>query len=704
MQAAFKQGDTLHNRYLIKKNMTRDEAGETFLAQDTETGTHVVLKLISLSQTREWKNLELFKREAEILQKIAHPSIPGYVDYFEIKKDKDTFYVLVQEYIEGETLWNTVRQKRRFSEQEVVSLFKSLLEILDYIHTMKPAVVHRDINPKNIVLGKNKSVCLLNFGAARLTEHKQTDGNTIVGSIGYSAQEQLYGRAAPASDLYSLAATMIFLLTGREPWEFQLKDMKPDYHPLADISDKLRVALDLMIEPELENRIQDAKTVIEYLEDKQQAVALMNKKAEKLKLHLKKVPKDYLEIFRKREKRQKLTTVFLSGLVLAVILLVEPPLKGVYIKELFMFFSLFLILLKMISIVMAWNIVKNFFSIKLEPRSTENKKILKKALLIVIAGLILTVFELVFIIPIYVHIAFSLAAVLLLLGTKNIKQIIFLVVFVPLFSWLGISAAHFSIWLLLSYLAVLCIVGGREKLLKAVPAAVLALVMLANIFAYVMASESDNIKSEPETVLFFKLPYLAGADVNFRLESTILCSVSESNKVEIADYLINREADLNLRDIRGDTPLHSAAGRGSFRMLKLLIKKGAVLNTVNYYGETPLERAALFGNREKMELLIENGADITLGTPLHKAVELKDLETATLLIKYNADINKTDEFGSTPLHYAVRIEGNSESVRFLLENGASTAIKDMDHKTPLDLALENENQAAVDLLKGYENR
>jgi serine/threonine protein kinase len=685
--------------------MGSDEAGTTYLAQDTQTGTNVVLKLISLSQTREWKNLELFKREADILQKIAHPSIPDYVDYFEMNKDKDTFYVLVQEYIEGETLWDAVRQKRRFSEQEVVSLFKSLLEILDYIHSMKPTVIHRDINPKNILLGKNRSVYLLNFGAARLTEHKQTDGDTIVGSIGYSAREQLYGRAAPASDLYSLAVTVIFLLTGREPWEFQLKDMKPDYHPFADISDKLRVALDLMIEPELENRIQDSKTLIEYLEDKQQAVAFMNRKAGKLKLRLKQAPKDYLEIFRKREKRQKLTTVFLSGLVLAVILLIDRPLKGVYIKELFMFFSLFFILMKMINIVLVWNIVKNFFFIELETaQSTENKKILKKALLIFIAGLILTMLELVFIIPVYVHLAFSLAAVLLLLGTKNIKQIIFLVVFVPLFSWLGISAAHFFIWLLLSYLAVLCIVGGREKLLKAVPAAVLALVMLANIFAYVMAVESDNMKSEPETVLFFKLPYLAGADVNFRLESTILCAVSESNKLEVADYLLNRGADLNLRDIRGDTPLHNAAGRGSFRMLKFFINNGAPLNTVNYYEETPLMRAALFGNREKMELLIENGADITLGTPLHKAVELKDLETATLLIKYNADINKTDEFGSTPLHYAVRIEGNSESVRFLLENGASTAIKDMDHKTPLDLALENENQAAVDLLKEYENR
>ncbi|MBN1798788.1 MAG: ankyrin repeat domain-containing protein [Spirochaetales bacterium] len=677
MQTAFNQGDNVKNRYLIIKNISSCNTGTTYLAKDNDTGNIVVLKLISLSQIHEWKNLELFKREAGVLRKIAHPLIPDYIDYFEMKKGKDTFYVLVQEYIEGGTLWNAINQKRRFTAQEVVSLFKNLLKILDYIHNMDPIVIHRDINPKNIVLGKNKKNYLVNFGAARITEHNQADGNTIVGSIGYSAQEQLYGRAAPASDLYSLAITIIFLLTGREPWDFQLKDMKPDYHPFVDISAKLRVVLDLMIEPELENRIQDAKTILEYLEDKKEAVAFIKKKAAELKLHVKQAPKDYLGIFRRREKRQKLVTVFSSGLVLAILLFIDLPLKGVYVKELYIFISLFLILMKIISIILVWNILKDFFFIELETtKSTKKKKVLKKASLIFVAGLILTFLEMLFIIPIYIFIAFSLISVLLLLETKKIKQMIFLIVFVPLFSWLGISAVHFFIWLLASYLIALCMCRGMKKLLKAVPAATLALIMLANISAYGMALESDDIKSEPETVFLFKLPYLAGADVNFRMEATILCAISESNKLEVAEYLINRGANISLRDISGDTPLHNAAGRGSSRMIELFIAKGAPLNAINYYGETPL----------------------------HKAVVLNRTEAADCLIEHGADINKTDEFGSTLLHYAVRAEGNIESVQFLLQKGALTNIKDMDQKTPLDLALENKNQSAVELLTEYENR
>ncbi|MBN2533017.1 MAG: serine/threonine protein kinase [Spirochaetales bacterium] len=261
-------GEFINNRYEIISFLGKGGMGKTYLALDKETGKRVALKLLTFSDIDDWKVLELFEREIKTLAAIDHPLIPDYLDNFRIDDGNELYFVLVQEYIEGKTLLNLVKTGKRFTNSEVEEIFKSLLETVSYIHELHPPVIHRDINPKNIILADNGKVFLVDFGAVA-DPVKSNNASTIVGTIGYMPQEQLYGKIKPASDMYALAATMIFLLTGKEPSEFDLKNMRLDYHAEVDISGKIKTILDRMLDPDYKTRLSDAKKALDFLEGRE---------------------------------------------------------------------------------------------------------------------------------------------------------------------------------------------------------------------------------------------------------------------------------------------------------------------------------------------------------------------------------------------------------------------------------------------------
>jgi len=176
------------------------------------------------------KSKALFHREASTLYQIDHPQIPRFWAAFE---DENRFF-LVQSYIEGQTyrqlLSDRLKHGRTFSETEVLHLLNQLLPVLSYIHSLK--VVHRDITPENIIrhIAQTKATpttqlqseipVLIDFGAVKeATNHWfLASMTTRVGKVGYAPPEQLQtGMVTPSSDLYSLGATCLVLLTGQEP-------------------------------------------------------------------------------------------------------------------------------------------------------------------------------------------------------------------------------------------------------------------------------------------------------------------------------------------------------------------------------------------------------------------------------------------------------------------------------------------------------
>ena len=114
----------------------------------------------------------------------------------------------------------------RPTETEIVRVAEQLLEVLSYLSSLRPPVLHRDVKPGNVLLDRaTGALSLVDFGAtaeAAMTaavaeEGLGTLGSTVVGTFGYAAPEQMMGGATAVSDLYSAGATLLFLLSGRAP-------------------------------------------------------------------------------------------------------------------------------------------------------------------------------------------------------------------------------------------------------------------------------------------------------------------------------------------------------------------------------------------------------------------------------------------------------------------------------------------------------
>ena len=230
--------EIIHQKYRITGILDKGGVAITYSAVNLETDFSVAIKVISLKQLNDWKQIELFEREAEVLQKLNHPAIPQYIDYFNIETETDKAFYLVQQLAPGKSLAQLVESGWRVSEEEVKNIAKQILSILSYLHSLEPPVIHRDIKPSNLIRDNDGKIYLVDFGAVQNTYYNTlTQGSTVVGTYGYMAPEQFRGQALPATDLYSLGATLLYLLTHRSPAELPQDTLKLDFRNSVDISE-----------------------------------------------------------------------------------------------------------------------------------------------------------------------------------------------------------------------------------------------------------------------------------------------------------------------------------------------------------------------------------------------------------------------------------------------------------------------------------
>lgn len=153
--------------------------------------------------------------EAAILFTIKSDHLPQVYDAFE---ENGRFY-LVMQLIEGQNCAQMVKfHGGPFSEQEVLNWFLPVADVLQELHSRNPPVLHRDIKPANIILTPQGRAVLVDFGLTRLYDpNVETQTMARAVSEGFSPLEQYIGQTSPRSDIYSLAATMYFLLTAQSP-------------------------------------------------------------------------------------------------------------------------------------------------------------------------------------------------------------------------------------------------------------------------------------------------------------------------------------------------------------------------------------------------------------------------------------------------------------------------------------------------------
>ncbi|GLC59967.1 hypothetical protein PLESTB_001559000 [Pleodorina starrii] len=260
-------------KYVIEEVLGAGSNAVAYRARRTSDGSEVALKALSLRSLRDWKQLELFQREGRILASLDHPAVPRYVDYFEEDDPRDRAFVLVQEIVRGKSLASMIQGGQRATEQELTRIAGELLAVLDYLGSLRPPVIHRDVKPDNIILEGGTwggRVFLVDFGGVQAVASARELsglGSTIVGTYGYMAPEQFRGAAEPASDLYALGATLLYLLTGQPPSAFPQERMRINWRaglgPSASASlvssPQLASLLDGLLEPVAEDRLTAAE-------------------------------------------------------------------------------------------------------------------------------------------------------------------------------------------------------------------------------------------------------------------------------------------------------------------------------------------------------------------------------------------------------------------------------------------------------------
>ncbi|MBW4542792.1 MAG: serine/threonine protein kinase [Myxacorys chilensis ATA2-1-KO14] len=266
----------LANRYQLERQLGKKAGRQTFLARDTQTDTLVVIKLLLFGSDFGWDDLKLFEREAATLQGLSHAAIPSYLDYFEVDEPARKGFALVQTYIDALSLEQHLKAGRTFSETDVQQLAQDLLEILTYLHQRQPSVIHRDLKPSNILLGNRSGnspgqVYLVDFGSVQNCVAKEGGTRTIVGTYGYMPPEQFGGRVAPASDLYGLGATLIYLATGQHPADLPQDDLRIEFESLVSLRPALVKWLRHMTEPSLKKRFRTAQEALNALQAPQVA-------------------------------------------------------------------------------------------------------------------------------------------------------------------------------------------------------------------------------------------------------------------------------------------------------------------------------------------------------------------------------------------------------------------------------------------------
>ncbi len=209
-------GKILQKRYRIEKQIGQGGMGAVYLATDQRFNSTVAIKGTLLPDE---KYLKAFKREARLLNSLKHSALPKVTDFF----IEDNGQYIVMEYIPGDDLFETMEKSgKAFSIEDVMNWTEQLLEALEYLHNQDDPVIHRDIKPQNLKLTSDGKVILLDFGLAKgnpTDANHQTAANSIFGySRNYASLEQIQGTGTdPRSDLYSLAATIYHLATGKAP-------------------------------------------------------------------------------------------------------------------------------------------------------------------------------------------------------------------------------------------------------------------------------------------------------------------------------------------------------------------------------------------------------------------------------------------------------------------------------------------------------
>jgi len=208
-------GQVLNDRYEILEKVGEGGMAIAYRGRDRVLGRVVAIKVMRPELATDAGFLARFRREARAAAGITHEHIASVYD----TGSDGPYHYIVMEYVEGESMRDRLRREGSLPLAEALRIATETAEALEAAH--QAGVVHRDIKPGNILLGRGGQVKVTDFGIARAASApNQTDTSTMLGSVNYVSPEQARGEAVgPQGDIYSLGATLFEALTGKAPFD-----------------------------------------------------------------------------------------------------------------------------------------------------------------------------------------------------------------------------------------------------------------------------------------------------------------------------------------------------------------------------------------------------------------------------------------------------------------------------------------------------
>jgi hypothetical protein len=259
-------GVVLQRRYAIQRLIGGGGMGMVYLAHDQRLSNRpcAIKEMVDhfIDPQQRIEANDYFAREADTLAQLKHSAIPAISDRFD---DQNRHY-LVMEYVEGRNLEEEFAVRGGpLPEGLVIDIARQLCDVLGYLHGLVPPVIYRDMKPSNVMMTEKGRVVLVDFGIARL--FKAARKGTMIGTLGFAPPEQYQGIADPRSDIYSLGATLHYIVTGRDPEKFPPFSFPPVRELRPDISSNLAGAIDRALAYEMDGRpanIQEFRDMLLY--------------------------------------------------------------------------------------------------------------------------------------------------------------------------------------------------------------------------------------------------------------------------------------------------------------------------------------------------------------------------------------------------------------------------------------------------------
>lgn len=234
-------GSVIDGKYKILDEIGHGGMSTVYLAINEKANKPWAIKEVRKSFSR---NFDILRQslilETDLLKKLSHKNLPSIVDVI----DSDENFLIVMDYIEGNTLEKLMNENGAYPQENVVDWAVQLCDVLQYLHTRPNPIIYRDMKPSNVMLKSDGSVVLIDFGTAREFKERNLGDTTCLGTQGYAAPEQFggMGQTDARTDIYCLGATMYHLLTGHNP-------SKPPYemYPIRKWDSRLSSGLEKII-------------------------------------------------------------------------------------------------------------------------------------------------------------------------------------------------------------------------------------------------------------------------------------------------------------------------------------------------------------------------------------------------------------------------------------------------------------------------